>query len=233
MELIGRDPDELRVLKDKFGVERTVTPEEADPELELLLIAVSDDAIPKVKERLPAMEGVLVHCSGSQPLSVLEGKGKAQGVLYPVQSFSWEETPAWQEIPVCIEGSDADSEKLLQKVAERFAGTVQRLGGEEREQLHLAAVFACNFSNHLFGIGRQLLERKDIPYELLRSLILHTARKAVENDPRNVQTGPAARGDKETVRHHRQLLKEDPELEALYKLLSERIMKNDHGEREL
>lgn len=231
-ELIGRDPDKIAVLKEKYGVKRAVRPEEADPDLDLILIAVSDDAIDQVVERLPNVKGIIAHCSGSTPLSVLQKKGSGQGVFYPLQSFSWEETPSWNEVPVCIEGSDLRSERVLIDIAKSFAGTVERLGGEERKQLHLAAVFACNFSNHLYGIAKQLLERKDIPFELLRSLILHTARKAVENDPRSVQTGPAVRGDQETVHDHRSLLKNDPELEKLYKTLSERIMNEDHGKQE-
>lgn len=231
--MIGRDPKRTGELASRFGVQRTATPAECDPELDLLLIAVSDDAIREVGARLPPMEGVIAHCSGVQPLSLLEGCGRGQGVFYPVQTFSESEVPEWASIPICIEGSDPGTEERLLSLASGLSDVVQRLSGDERRYLHLAAVFACNFSNHLFGIAKEILGEHEIPYELLRALILRTASKGVENDPREVQTGPAARGDRETMKQHLALLEKEPDLQELYERISQRILNEQHGRNEL
>ncbi len=232
LELIGRDPEQLTELGERFAIRKRNLPHEADPELDLLLVAIKDDAIPKAVNELPEMQGVMAHCSGVLPLSVLHEKGRGQGVFYPIQSFSSEGTVDWQKIPICIEGSDEETRSLLEGFAHDLSDTVKELSGEERKLLHLAAVFACNFTNHLYSIAEQLLEERGIPYELLSALILHTAQKGVEEDPRKVQTGPAARGDEATLNEHLGMLEDKEELKALYHRLSRRIMEEEHGKSE-
>lgn len=233
LHLIARDPSQREALGERFAVDERVPVEDCDPGLDLLLIAVSDDAIQEVVRQLPGMKGVVAHCSGVKPLSELDEQGRGQGVFYPLQSFSGDAFPDWSSIPICIEGSDQHSQEELRALAGELSDTVRELGEDERKQLHVAAVFACNFSNHLYAIARKLLQEKGIDYELLRSLILHTARKGVEQDPTEAQTGPASRGDRETMQEHLALLEGNPDLYELYSLLSQRIMKEAHGTSEL
>lgn len=232
-QLIGRDPEKRRALGNEYGVNKVAPPDEADPELELLLLPVSDDAIGEAVDRLPPMKGVLAHCSGALPMGSLQGKGSGQGVLYPVQSFSTEGEPDWDEIPICIEATDPKAKELLHRTASSLSGSVHELGHEARKQLHLAAVLACNFSNELYRSAHQLLGENGIPFGILRSLIIHTAERALEGDPKEMQTGPAVRKDLGTIEEHMELLKEDPELQELYRGLTRRIMKVHHGKSEL
>ncbi len=231
LHLLGRDPRKLDQLSEIWDAPCSL-PENVHSSLDLVLVAVKDDAIPEAIHRLPAIEGLLAHCSGSLPWSILGSKGKGQGVFWPIQSFSWEEMPDWDKIPIGVEGSDPLTENLLQKVAEQLSDTVRVLRGPDRSYLHLAAVFACNFTNHFYGIAQEILKEHELPYQLLSSLILHTAKKGVENDPHSVQTGPSARGDRRTMEEHLELI-DDPELKDLYERIGRRIMKEQHGTSEL
>lgn len=232
-QLIGRDRERREKLGKEFDVKRRVSLQDCDPELDLLLIAVSDDAIEEASEAIPPMEGLLAHTSGTRPLDSVRN-GKAQGVFYPLQSFSSKkEVPDWNRIPICVEASGTEGADLLMRLGKELSETVHVLKGEDRQQLHLAAVIACNFTNHLYGQAYELLESKGIPFQLLRELILHTSQRASEGDPREMQTGPAARGDRRTIEEHLERLREKPQLRALYRELSERILKEQHGNDEL
>lgn len=231
-QLIGRDRERREMLGKEFDVKRRSSLEDCDPELDLLLIAVSDDAIEEASEAIPPMKGLLAHTSGTRPLDSVRN-GKAQGVFYPLQSFSSKEEPDWNRIPICVEASGAEGAELLMQLGKELSETVHLLKGEDRQQLHLAAVIACNFTNHLYGQAYELLESKGIPFQLLRELILHTSQRASEGDPREMQTGPAARGDRRTIEEHLERLREKPQLRALYRELSERILKEQHGNDEL
>jgi len=136
------------------------------------------------------------------------------GVFYPLQTFSrGQDFLSFEEIPLCIEANDAITEKLLVKLGQELSNIVYLVDSQERRLLHMAAVFACNFTNHLLGIAKDLTDSYELEFDLLRPLIRETIRKGLAaNHPAEVQTGPARRGDRATMQAHLDLLVDRPQL---------------------
>jgi len=187
-----------------------------------LVIAVKDDKIPEVLKALPASRILVLHTSGTEPLSLLKSKFKNCGVLYPVQTFS-KNSPAPKKIPFCIEASNPASLTRLRKLARSISPDVQVMDSKKRKEVHLAAVFANNFSNHLMAIAEELLKRRHLKLELLLPLMEETLSKISKVSPAKMQTGPAARGDRQTIQEHLRMLKGDKHFSVIYKALTESI----------
>ncbi|MDR1950937.1 MAG: DUF2520 domain-containing protein [Bacteroidales bacterium] len=168
---------------------------------DLYFIAVSDDAIEDVSKLIPEHK-CFAHTSGTVELS----RG---GVFYPVQTFTKNIAVDWTNIPILIEEStDVETGRVpsLQKIAKNISQNVHITTPEKRRQIHLSAVFACNFTNHLWSISEHLLNEKNISFDLLKPLILQTVQKIQNHSPQQVQTGPAVRNDEKTLEKHRKLL---------------------------
>jgi predicted short-subunit dehydrogenase-like oxidoreductase (DUF2520 family) len=188
-----------------------------------LVLAVKDDLIPALLKKLPVSSCLVVHTSGTEPLALLRAKFRNRGVLYPVQTFS-KNSPAPRKVPFCIEASNTASLSVLRKLARSVSPEVQVMNSPKRKQVHLAAVFANNFSNHLMAIAEVLLKRQHLSLDLLRPLLEETVAKTRKQSPARIQTGPAARGDVQTLREHLHLLKKDKRFTAIYKALSDSIL---------
>lgn len=191
---------------------------------ELYVIAISDDAIPEAVAAFPHRSKLLVHTSGSTEMHVFQGKTDYFGVFYPLQTFSREVPLDFMRVPLCLEASDADTLELLEDLARKLSENVSRVSSEQRRKLHLAAVFACNFVNHMYAQAAEILDDNDLPFELLRPLIYETARKVMMAYPKNVQTGPARRHNKGIIEKHLQMLEKNPGLQEMYQFVSESIM---------
>lgn len=193
---------------------------------DLYIIAVSDRAVAEVAEQaeLPS-ESIVVHTAGSVECAVL-GEG-ARGVFYPFQTFTAGRRVDMSEVPIFIEGSDEQTTLLLEEFAQQLTSKVYRADSARRREIHLAGVFACNFVNALYTIAAERLQQQEaLPFEVLQPLILETAEKAAEaENPATVQTGPARRGDTQVMERHLTMLAEQPELQQIYKLLSQEIFK--------
>ena len=114
--------------------------------------------------------------------------------------------------------------KTLQKLAKSISDNVNKINSEQRKTIHLAAVFACNFSNHLYTIASEILENNKLSFDILKPLIEETALKIKNNHPSQMQTGPAIRGDKKIMDQHLKLLSKDKKLQTIYKLMSQSII---------
>lgn len=219
---------QARLLADKLP-EAAVSPslDFSQSKAQLFLLTITDTAVEGIARQLQLPKGsLLAHTSGSLPLSALQGAAATYtGVFYPLQTFSKEKEVNFSHIPFCIEGSDSAALLLLEAVASSLSHKVVRMDGEQRRQLHLAAVFACNFSNHLLRIAHELLEAGNLPPDLLHPLIEETLQKALRLGPAQAQTGPAIRGDATVIEQHQKLLFRQPEWAQLYKLLSDDIRK--------
>jgi predicted short-subunit dehydrogenase-like oxidoreductase (DUF2520 family) len=191
-------------------------------EADLYFLCVPDDEVAAVAKAMPAVKGIVVHTSGSVPMSVLK-KFKSHGVFYPLQSFSKDRKVTVSAYAICIEGSSKQVIEDLMECAGGISKNAYLLDSKQREQVHLAAVFANNFSNHMFVIAENLLRAKKLPSELLKPLILEGAFKLVDSDAKSAQTGPAKRGDQKTMKRHMEMLKSDEDLYKLYKKLSKLI----------
>ncbi len=194
-------------------------------EAELFLLAVPDDAIRQIATKLVLPEGtVLAHTSGSKGIDLLTDLPYVAGVFYPLQTFSKEKEVDFRQIPVLIEGETPEATQLLKDIASSLSKKVQYATSEQRKTLHLAAVFACNFTNHLLTIASNILETDELDFKLLHPLINETIQKALHLGPDLAQTGPAIRRDIGTMRAHLESLSDNPELAGIYRLLSESIM---------
>ncbi|MBF9251763.1 DUF2520 domain-containing protein [Pontibacter sp. 172403-2] len=192
---------------------------------DIILIAVPDAVIATVAQQLQVPPGTLVaHTSGSQPLAILEDiNGARTGVFYPLQTFSKAKAVDFKAVPLLIEARDEQALQKLEQLAQSISDQVQRVSSEARRQLHLAAVFACNFTNHLLGISRELLQEANLPPGLLQPLIHETIAKAALHPPFEVQTGPAVRHDENVIAGHLHLLAQHPRYSELYRQLTDSI----------
>jgi predicted short-subunit dehydrogenase-like oxidoreductase (DUF2520 family) len=115
-------------------------------------------------------------------------------------------------------------------LAKSISNKVSKIGSEERKALHVAAVFASNFTNHMLTLSKKILEQNSLSFDLLKPLILETLNKSLSVGPENAQTGPASRGDLEIMDKHLDFIKEDPALAEIYKILSQHILDKYQGQ---
>ena len=226
VQVFSRDEDRAAELGCLLNIAWTNKLEELQRESGLVILAVRDDAILPVARQLHDggfEDRLIVHTSGATPLAALAKVHPRAGVLYPLQTFSRQRKPDFEEIPFCIAAQEPRDESVLRALAGRLGPHVHSVSDEQRLALHVAAVFANNFTNHLYHISRQLLEGERLPFELLLPLIRETAARLSEGIPASMQTGPAARGDSSTLQRHLDWLEQYPAHRELYQLLSQRI----------
>jgi predicted short-subunit dehydrogenase-like oxidoreductase (DUF2520 family) len=191
----------------------------------IYIIAVKDDVIADLAKQLKLKDQIIVHTSGSIPMKVLKGASKNIGVLYPLQTFTKNKNVNFREIPVCIEGNNSSTTKTLEYFAKSISSNVKKVNSEERKTIHLAAIFACNFSNHMYAIADEILNKNKLSLDLLKPLIEETADKIKNNSPVKVQTGPAIRGDKKVMEEHLKMLKGNKKLKEIYEAMSQSIIR--------
>lgn len=192
--------------------------------IDCIIIAVNDDAIETVVKQLPFNDKLTVHTSGSLGTTIFKNVAHF-GVFYPVQTFSKTTKPNLKTVPFCIEGNSELSTNQLVKLAEQLSNNVHRLNSEQRKTLHLAAVFANNFSNYMYAVAEEITTRNNLNFDLLKPLILETAKKIVTQSPKEAQTGPAKRNDFKTISEHQLLLEDNLEIKAIYELITKSILK--------
>jgi predicted short-subunit dehydrogenase-like oxidoreductase (DUF2520 family) len=193
---------------------------------DVYIIAVSDDAIAAVSEQLPFKDRLVVHTSGSVSIYDLDKKNK-RGVFYPLQTFSKEAKVDFKQVPICIETIGKKNYPLLKSLAKTISSKVYKVNPDQRKTLHLAAVFVNNFTNQLYRIAHEITESEGVEFDILKPLILETAKKVQNLSPYMAQTGPAKRNDKKTIKKHLKQL-ENEHHKAVYTLLTESIKKT-HG----
>ncbi len=215
-EALAKNIEEAKVI---------TTPDLTSIDVDVAIIAVPDAAVATIAGQLKVNHGtIIVHTSGSLPMQVLQSIDHTHvGVFYPLQTFSKEKDIDFKQVPILLEATDADTLHTIKTLAESLSQQVLEVSSEKRRHLHLAAVFACNFTNHLLGISREVLQEVNLPPELLQPLIQETIRKAAGQHPFKVQTGPAVRRDVNTIQAHLQMLQEQPQYQELYLKLTQSI----------
>lgn len=196
-----------------------------DQTADCYVIAVKDDAIADVASHLQDVRGIVVHTSGATAIDILQGTGTGYGVLYPLQTFSKSKAVDLKNVPFCIEADRTETLEKISALAHLLSAAVTDVSSDQRKVLHLAAVFACNFTNHLYHLSSELLKEHDLKFDLLKPLIMETAQKIQYAAPVQVQTGPAVRDDQQTMQRHLDLLQSHPDLQAIYEMLSNSIKK--------
>jgi predicted short-subunit dehydrogenase-like oxidoreductase (DUF2520 family) len=193
-------------------------------EVDLYIIAVTDDVIGKVSSQIPFSEKLVVHTSGSVALDDLSSNNR-KGVFYPLQTFTKNKEVDFKEIPICLEAEKIADLQLLKEVASAISDKVFEIDSEQRKSLHTAAVFVNNFVNHLYLIGNDICEEHNVPFEILKPLIKETANKIITLSPEQAQTGPAKRKDTTTINKHLAILT-DANQKEIYKTLTKSIIDN-------
>lgn len=220
----SRNIDHALELADNLAATAISDFDNLDRTADLYIISVKDEAINTLSRELKLSDKLIVHTSGSTDINVLDGSSSKFGVLYPLQTFSKTKSVEFRQIPFAIEGNTPEVTATIHAIADRLSERVMELSSEQRKSLHIAAVFACNFSNHLYVLAQELLKNQNLDFDLLRPLISETAGKVQLNDPMIMQTGPASRDDQETMNAHLELLKNNPEIQDIYKKLSQSIV---------
>lgn len=197
---------------------------EIDLNADFCLISVKDDEIANVAHQIKSFRGIIAHTSGSVALNVF-ADFENYGVFYPLQTFSKSKQIDFSNIPLCVEANNIQSLLALKQLAIKLSKNVVEVNSDKRKILHLAAVFACNFTNHLYALADDLLKANDLEFDIIRPLITETANKVQQSVPLAVQTGPAIRGDEQTLKKHEELLSDHQKLLEIYKILSNSIKK--------
>ena len=197
---------------------------------DVYILAVSDDVICELSSKLPFKNKLVVHTSGSVSVYDIDKKHK-RGVLYPLQSFSKNAEMDFANVPICIETIDKACFPILKELSLSLGSPIKRINSDQRRVLHLAAVFVNNFTNQLYRIGHEITESEGAEFDLLKPLILETAKKVQEMSPFKAQTGPAKRNDKKTIKKHLKTL-ESEHHKDIYELLTKSII-HTHGRKKL
>lgn len=193
-------------------------------EADLYIIAVTDDAIATLSSQLPFKNRLVVHTSGSVPLTALNEKNR-KGVFYPLQTFTKNKEVNFKNIPICLESENATDFQLLDKVAKSISDAIFAINSQQRKALHVAAVFVNNFTNHLYQIGNEICEENQVSFNILKPLIAETANKIMVLSPQEAQTGPAKRNDTATIEAHEAFISNENHLN-IYKIITQSIQHN-------
>ncbi len=197
---------------------------ELDQDSDLCLICVADRNVAKVSTKIPAQHGILAHSSGTIALEDLDSKHEKRGIFYPLMSIAENSQVDLMEIPFCLEATDDSVLQDLEDWAETLSLKHYRVPSHQRKRLHLAAVIGHNFSNLLYHWAYLELKKSDLPLAILKPLLKQQVAGLESEDPIMHQTGPAVRGDFNTIEAHLKML-ENPELADLYSKISELIQK--------
>lgn len=213
------------ILAERLNCDFVANPTQIRKDADVYLFALKDQVLETVIRAVPANNGLWLHTSGSMPMQVFAGYTERYGVLYPLQTFSKSREISFQGIPLFIECHREEDKNCLEELARRLSGKVCELSSEKRRSLHLAAVFACNFTNHIYALAEEILAKEGLSRDYLFPLIDETAAKVHELPAQEAQTGPAIRYDENIINKHLGMLADDPDVQTLYRLLSQSIHK--------
>ncbi|KGO94871.1 Rossmann-like and DUF2520 domain-containing protein [Flavobacterium subsaxonicum] len=225
VQAFARHPDQLATL---LPPEKITNSLNNLAEADVYIIAVKDDAITDVSSQLPFKGKLVVHTSGSMDLGQIDNKNR-RGVFYPLQTFSKNKTVDFTTVPLCLESEFEENYAVLELLAKALSNSVYRISSEQRQSLHVAAVFASNFSNHMYALSSQICQQNNIPFGILNPLIEETAGKIKSLSPVKAQTGPAVRNDRKTIQKHLDFLTDENQ-KAIYKLLTQSIQQTNEQE---
>lgn len=218
-QIFGRNEKELQKISSELNISySTENLQDAD----LYIICVSDNSVEDVSKIIAKKDCLVAHTSGSLPKEILIGEYRKSS-FYPLQTFSKTKNLDYKKIPFFIETENEEDQRILTDLASKISDNVMESTHEKRKYIHLTAVFACNFVNHLFARAKEISDAQEIPFDYFLPLINETVQKISEIEPKSAQTGPAVRNDKRILELHEQLLK-DESLE-IYKTMNHSIKK--------
>lgn len=219
-QIFGRNEKDLQEISEQFEIPFSTT-ELADAEL--YFIAVNDDAVAAISKNIKNQNSLVAHTSGSLPKEILEGNYR-KASFYPLQTFSKSKMLQYSEIPFFVEAENEADSQILENLALKISEKVMKSDYEKRKYIHLTAVFACNFVNHLFARAKEISDSQHIPFHYFLPLIKETTSKIEKIEPKLAQTGPAIRNDEKILQLHEALITEEEHLK-IYQVMNESIKK--------
>jgi predicted short-subunit dehydrogenase-like oxidoreductase (DUF2520 family) len=224
VEVCNRTESKGKRLAWKLKARYIPEPEMITPDADLYILAVSDTAIPLLLDRIKTGNRLIIHTSGSVKMDVLREVSENFGVIYPPQTFTDHKLLRFRTVPLCIEASSGKNLLVLKSFAGSLSEKVYTINSDQRRILHLSAVFASNFTNFMVAISQELLLENGMDLRILEPIIRQTAGNASSDDVFKMQTGPALREDRETIREHLQLLSNHPDYKEIYDLITRNII---------
>ena len=223
-QVYSRTAEHAKQLADKIGAGYTANIDEIDENADVYIMSVKDDAISEIASKVCAKssDAVLLHTAGSISIEIFKGKAQHYGVLYPMQTFSKSRKVNFKEIPCFLEASDDETLSVIRSIAERVSDNVVLADSTKRKKIHLAAVLACNFTNHCYRLAEKVLDEEGIDFKLFLPLIDETARKVAQLSPKQAQTGPMVRYDTGVMQMQIDLLS-DERTKQIYRLMADSI----------
>ena len=221
--IYSRNMESARMLADELGTIGTSVPGDVPREADFYLVCVPDDAVERVALDFRDCQGIWLHTAGALAMDLFKGIQPRFGVLYPLQTMSRSRTINLGKTPFLVEGSSPEVTESITELAKCITDHVLEISSSRRLVIHLAAVFANNFSNHMVHIAQQILRDQEINPEIMGPILEETFQKIIQVGAGEAQTGPARRNDLETMEKHTEYLKRYPEWEKLYTFISRDI----------
>lgn len=222
-QVYSRNPAHARELAEKINAFPISKIDQLQPDADLYIMAVVDDAISEIVKELQLGDKPLVHTSGSISIDAMQGASSRFGVFYPLQSFVKDKRVDFADIPICVEASSKELESALVDFARELSDDVRLVNSEQRVMIHIAAVFVSNFTNFMYLMGEDILRDKGVSFDILLPLIRETAHRLKLTLPETAQTGPARRGDMKVMAKHLKILESQPEKMEIYRQISRYI----------
>ena len=219
-----RNAEKAEMMRKELDVE-TVSDYEKVLKSDLVIIAVRDDEISEVASHLVDYKGLAVHTSGTKPSEMLN-RIERYGVFYPLQTMSKEREVSFDDVPLLIYANSPEDLIRLNGFASLLSSKVEYCDDEQRKAIHLAAVYVSNFTNLMLGVGDKLLKDNGLNLSIMQPLVNEMIQKSFEISPENALTGPARRGDMQTISKHEEMLANYPKELEIYKVLTDYILEN-------
>ena len=239
VQIWSRTESSARTLGEKVQTPFTTSLDSIFPDADLYILALPDHVLPKILPELPLQrDRFIVHTAGGSDMDILATASDRYGVFYPLQTCTREHPVRFRSVPFCLEANTPGDLAMLKDFAHHFSSKIYVMDSEKRKTVHLAAVFANNFTNYLYQVSEDILLKENLPFKLLQPLIRETAMKVQHYPPRSVQTGPAIRHDNAVLSEHLEHLGKDTKYGRLYSFLTQCILEtydnnskpHDHGE---
>ena len=231
LQVYSRTETSAAELAKKVNASHTTQLHEVNSTADLYLVMLKDSVLGEILPELVTCnpDALFVHTAGSVPMNIWQGLTSRYGVLYPMQTFSKARAVDFRQVHFFIEANNTADLELLKALANGISSYVFEASSEQRKYLHLSAVFACNFTNHMYAICNELLTAHGLPFSSMFPLIDETARKVHLLNPKEAQTGPAQRNDMNVMEKQETLLKNDasvndPAIAEIYRLISQHIV---------
>jgi len=232
IQVFSRTKASAKLLADKLQCSFTNSEDCIQRNADLYLYCVSDNALESVIRTFHYSKGIHVHTAGSIDADIFRNYADNYGVLYPMQTFSKQKAVDFNSVPIFTEANNADNLEKINTIAKKLSEKVYPISSAQRIKLHIAAVFACNFSNHCFRMAHEILEENRLPFDLMLPLIDETVEKLKHLTPEQAQTGPAVRNDQNVLKKHLKALENHPEKRELYRILSTSISDKNNKNKE-